>query len=147
MAARITWTLSRLLEIKNMNDWSKLLLAFLHGKFPQYDYGLTLRFIVGACQIPIGTKFESPEDAKLATQQIYDEMTQYDVDGHVVTSNDCGIHNGKVLRLENLDLNDSRIGVKFDELWARYGSDIISGEYHIDAVTERPTLLEIFPEQ
>jgi hypothetical protein len=40
-----------------MNQWLKILEAFDKGRFLNYYYGLTPRFIIGACQIPIGEKF------------------------------------------------------------------------------------------
>jgi hypothetical protein len=129
-----------------MNDWTRLLLAFLHGKFPEYDYGLTLRFIVGACQNPIGSKFKTLDDAKVAAERIYDEMAQYNKNGHVVTSVFCEEkHNGRVLRLENLSWSEHRIGVDFNTLWQRYGDEIIAGNYHIND-DEHRILKGIFPE-
>lgn len=128
-----------------MNDWTRLLIAFLHGKFPEYDYGLTLRFIVGACQNPIDSKFKTPEDARIATEQIYGDMAQYSKNGHVVTSVFCEKHNGHVLRLENLSWTEQRIGVDFNTLWSRYGDEIIAGKYHIKD-EERQILNGIYSE-
>jgi len=128
-----------------MNDWTTLLIAFLHGKFPDYDYGLTLRFIVGACQNPIGSRITTPQDGRIAARQIYDEMAQYNKNAHVVTSVFCGEHNGHVLRLENLSWSEQRIGVDFNTLWSRYGDEIIAGEYHIND-RERQVLNGIYPE-
>ncbi len=61
-----------------MNDWFKILLGFKKEYFYMYVNGLTPRFIVGACQIPIGKKFESPELAKQVTKQMFTEMKKFD---------------------------------------------------------------------
>jgi hypothetical protein len=96
-----------------MNNWLKILVAFREGKFPQYYYGLTLRFIIGACQIPIGKVFESKELAYDATKQMFNEMRLFDSDGMIVVSNMCGIHNGPGIK------------VKFQHHLRKSGSDMV----------------------
>ena len=129
-----------------MNDWSKLLLAFRDGKFPEYDYGLTPRFVVGACQIPIGAKLADEKTAWRVTKQMFAEMCGYDTDGHVVTSNLCPKHGGPVVQLAERKWDVDAIGTKFSEIWKRYGDEIVSGNYHISP-KEMKILKEIYPEQ
>jgi hypothetical protein len=126
-----------------MNNWLKILVAFREGKFPQYYYGLTLRFIIGACQIPIGKVFESKELAYDATKQMFNEMRLFDSDGMIVVSNMCGIHNGPVMSLSARGWYQSEISTSFEEIWKRYGEEIAKGEYQIDPA-ERKIIEKIF---
>jgi hypothetical protein len=126
-----------------MNDWLKILLAFGDGEFYMYDYGLTLRFIVGGCQIPIEKKFETEEEAYDTTKQIFEEMQDFNSNGNIVVSNKCEIHNGPVMRLSGGQLTENSIATSFEEVWDRYKDDIIKGNYHINA-KERAILEKIF---
>ena len=126
-----------------MNDWLKILEAFRDGKFPKYYYGLTLRFIIGGCQIPIGKKFETSEFAYEATKQMFDEMQAFNENGKVVISNNCGIHHGKVMSLSETKWTENTMAASFEEIWNRYGEEIIIGTYHIDS-EERAILEQIF---
>lgn len=115
-----------------MNDWSKVLLACKRGMFPNYYYGLTIRFIVGACQTPIGRKFETPKKAYSSTKQLFNELESYKNSGLVVTSNRCDIHKAPVMQFsEDKGKYTESIGTSFDELWGCYGNDIIAGNYNI----------------
>lgn len=129
-----------------MNSWIKILQAFRNGYFPWYDYGLTLRFILGVCQIPIGKKFETAEQAKEAALQMFNEMKVYSEDNLVVTSNICGIHRGSVMCFTDTKWSDKTIGTTFEEIWNRYGEEIINGDYHISK-EEREVVERIFPDQ
>jgi hypothetical protein len=115
-----------------MNDWLRILEALKDGKFPDYDYGLTLRFIVGGCQIPIGKKFETEDAALEATRLMYEEMKSFNKAGFVVTSNKCDKVNGPVMDLSECKWSESCILESFDEIWGRYGQEIIDGNYHIN---------------
>lgn len=126
-----------------MNDWLKILEAFRDGKFPKYYYGLTLRFIIGGCQIPIGKKFETKELAYEATKEMFVEMQTFNENGKVVVSNNCGIHDGKVMSLSEAKWTEDIIATSFEEIWDRYGEEIIDGRYHIDS-EEHAILEEIF---
>ena len=116
-----------------MNNWIEILLAFHEGKFDRYFYGLTPRMIFGACQIPIGAKFENDEIAYKVTKQIFEEMQQYNANGLIVTSNQCDINNGPVLRFTEAEWTQDSIGINFDTIWNRYGDEIIIGEFGISA--------------
>lgn len=126
-----------------MNDWLKILEAFRDGKFPNYFYGLTPRFIIGVCQIPIGKQFESNEIAFETTKKIFDEMQMYNKNGEVVVSNKCGIHNGPVMSLSTVKWTEGSIATSLVEIWDRYGEEIINGNYHISPV-ERKIAEDIF---
>lgn len=126
-----------------MNDWLRILEAFRDGKFPRYYYGLTLRFIIGGCQIPIGKIFDSRELAFEATKQMFDEMCAFNDNGKVVVSVNCGIHKGKVMALSEMEWTKNTIATSFEEIWDRYGEEIVDGNYHIDS-DERRILEEIF---
>ncbi|WP_138993384.1 hypothetical protein [Larkinella sp. C7] len=126
-----------------MNDWLKILEAFREGKFPDYYYGLTPRFIIGVCQIPIGKKFDKRESAYEATRQMFDEMRAFNIDGFIVVSNQCDIHNGPVMSLTKQKWSESEIATSFEEIWNRYGDEIIAGNYHISS-SERKIVEEIF---
>lgn len=126
-----------------MNDWYRILEAFRVGKFPNYIYGLTPRFILGGCQIPIGRKFETEDLALEATKQMFEEMRVYNKAGLVVVSNKCGIHDGPVMSFAEYKWSESTISTSFEEIWNRYGQEIVNGEYHIDA-DERKILQSIF---
>jgi len=126
-----------------MNQWLKILEAFKEGKFPQYYYGLTPRFIIGACQIPIGKKFENKEAAYEATEKMFNEMRLFNSDEIIVVSNQCGIHNGPVMRLSEQHWYKGEIATTFEEIWYRYGDEIVKGDYQIEA-TERKIIEKIF---
>lgn len=114
-----------------MNSWVDLLLAFRADKFPEYNYGLTPKLIVGACQIPIAKKFTNKESAYKATQQIFNEMKSYNVKGLIVQSTYCDIHKGAVFNLVDTEWKENSINVTFDELWDRYGKEITEGNFNI----------------
>ncbi len=114
-----------------MNSWYKILLGFKSGYFPNYEYGLTPRFIVGACQIPIRKKFETPELAKQTTKQMFDEMRSFENGKFIVISTLCDKHKGDVLNLSEQINVTNAINPTFEEIWERYGSEIIAGDYHI----------------
>jgi hypothetical protein len=119
-----------------MNDWLKILEANRDGKF-NYYYGPTPRFIIGACQIPIGKKFENEELAKVATQEMFDEMKSYNKNGLIVISVNCDIHNGPVLALSSAKWSEQSIGTTFEIIWIRYGKEIVNGNYHINPSERR----------
>lgn len=111
--------------------WLKILLAFRDSAFPDYNYGLTPRFVLGASQNPIGNKFESEQIAKAKMQEMFDEMRNYNNNNLIVTSNQCEKHNGPVMSLIDSKWAESSIGTTFEEIWDRYGSEITKGNYHI----------------
>jgi hypothetical protein len=113
-------------------NWEKILLAFRDDAFSNYYFGLTPRFILGACQNPIGKKFESESIAREKMKDLYDEMKNYKKNNLIVTSNICEIHNGPVMRLTDCKWTESTIGTTFEEIWRRYGSEITEGNYHIN---------------
>jgi len=116
-----------------MNDWLKILEAYRDGKFPNYYFGLTPRFIIGASQIPIGKKFATRELAYEATRQMFEEMQAFNVDGQIVVSSQCDIHKGPVMAMANRKWSESEIATSFEEIWSRYGDEITAGNYHIDS--------------
>lgn len=128
-----------------MNNWMKILLGFKKQYFPKYDYGLTPRFIVGVCQIPIGNKFKTPELAKEATKQMFNEMKEFNKDNYIVMSSFCGNHTGTVLNLSNQIWSENSIGITFEEIWKRYGTEIIDGNYQISP-EEKDIVERIFEE-
>lgn len=128
-----------------MNDWFKLLHGFKKGYFSNLYNGLTPRFIVGACQIPIGKIFESPELVKQMTEQMFNEMKCFDNGKYTVISNHCDIHNGVVMNLSEQKFEDNAINPTFEEIWERYGSEIIAGDYHISP-KEKEIVEQIFNE-
>lgn len=116
---------------EEMNDWIDILLAYNEGEFSRYYFGLTPRLIIGACQIPIGLKFENNKTAYEITKEIYKEMESYNKDGLIVTSNDCDINSGPVIKLVEAEWTVDSIGTSFDIIWNRYGNEIIEGEFGI----------------
>lgn len=52
-------------------------MAYRQGKFSRYYFGLTRRLIVGACQNPIGSKFENDQAAYDTTKEIFEDMKHY----------------------------------------------------------------------
>ena len=87
--------------------------------------------LIGASQEPMGTKFENEIEAKSASRALFDEMKAYKGEGLIVVSNQCGIHKGPVFSLKSGEWSKDSIGVSFDEVWERYGEEIIRGEYGI----------------
>ena len=67
------------------------------------------------------------------TMKIFDEMQSYEKDGFIVTSNHCEIHNGPVMKLAERKLTKNSIGTNFDEIWTRYGDEIIEGNFGINS--------------
>lgn len=130
-------------KIINMNCWIKVLESFRNGAFPEYNYGLTPRFILGVCQIPIGKKFKTEENAKFETQKMFIEMKNFNQNGLIVTSNYCNIHNGPVMRFIDTKWTETSIGTTFDAIWKRYGEEILEGNYHISK-NERNIVEELF---
>jgi hypothetical protein len=126
-----------------MNHWLKILEAFKAGKFTNYWYGLTPRFIIGACQTPIGAKFATSDLAYEATKQMYDEMQTFNNNGLVVVSNQCDIHKGPVMSLAEYKWSLNTIATSFEEVWNRYGKEIVDGNYHINP-EERKILETIY---
>ncbi len=128
-----------------MKDWFKILLGFKREYFHMYYNGLTPRFLVGACQNPIGKPFESPQLAKQATEQMFTEMTNFDNGEFIVISTYCPIHKGVVINLSGQKKSDFAINSTFEEIWERYGSEIIDGDYHISP-KEKEIVEQIFRE-
>ncbi|HMT55193.1 MAG TPA: hypothetical protein PKD16_19455 [Saprospiraceae bacterium] len=115
-----------------MNSWVKILEGFRNGAFPNYNYGLTPRFILGVCQIPIGQKIESEQIAKFEMEKMFSEMMIYNNMGLIVTSNHCEIHNGPVMSFIDSKWSETSIGTTFEIIWNRYGTEIIEGDFHIN---------------
>ncbi len=128
-----------------MNDWFKILLGFEKSYFPGLYNGLTPRFIVGACNIPTGEPFETPELAKEFTEQMFNEMKNFDNGQYIVISTYCPIHNGVVMKLSGQIWTNNAINPTFDEVWERYCSEIIAGDYHINP-KEKEIVEQIFNE-
>lgn len=112
-------------------DWIDILMAYRQGKFSRYYFGLTPRLIVGACQNPIGSKFENDKSAYDTTKEIFEEMKHYNKDGLIVTSTKCNINNGPVMQFTEADWNEQSIGTSFNDIWERYGDEIIDGDFGI----------------
>lgn len=108
-----------------------------------YVNGLTPRFIVGACQIPIGKLFETPELAKEFTEQMFNEMKNFNNGEYIVISNYC--NKDIIMNLSGQILTDNAINPTFEEVWERYGSEIIAGDYHISP-KEKEIVEQIFRE-
>lgn len=117
-----------------MQSWLKILYGYREGLFHMYYYGLTPRFIIGASQIPIGKIFSSEKEAYASTLKTFEEMNEFNSDGLVVVSNYCGIHKGPVLSLTEGKWTQDKIATTFEEIWNRYGDEIIKGEYQINKV-------------
>lgn len=128
-----------------MANWLKILKGYHQGKFYLYDYGLTPRMIIGASQEPIGEKFENETIAYETSKRIFDEMQFFNENGLIVTSNQCGIHNGPVLSLISSEWSSEKIGVTFEDIWTRYGDEIINGKFGISQ-HDSEVLEEIFAE-
>lgn len=126
-----------------MNSWLKIIEAFMEGRFPGKYYGPSPRFLIGACQIPVGKKFETSESAYEATKLIFGEMQTFNKDGIIVVSIACGDLDGPVMSLSSSKWSKLSMGISFEEIWDRYGEEITNGDYHIDAA-ERKTIEEIF---
>lgn len=126
-----------------MNNWLTILQAFREGEFPQYYYGLTPRFLIGATQIPIGQQFDTPELAYSATEEMFNEMQYFNEGGLIVVANNCGIHNGPVMSLAERSWSENSIQTSFEEIWLRYGEEIVFGDYHFSRA-ELATLNKIF---
>lgn len=120
-----------------MSNWIKILQGYRLGKFDRYYYGLTPRMIIGVNQNPIGNKFESETEAKEVSRKLFEEMKEFNENGLIVTSNQCGIHNGPVLSLIEKDWNKNMIGVSFDDIWKRYGKEITDGNYGISQYDQK----------
>ena len=116
-----------------MLGWIDILLAYNDGKFGRYYYGLTPKLLVGACQEPMGSKFENKQIAYEVTKRMFDEMLSYENDGLIVTSNHCEIHNGPVMRLVEGKVTENSIGTDFDKVWTSYGKEIIEGNFGINS--------------
>ena len=127
----------------NLSKWVDILLAYKAGRFERYYYGLTPKLIIGACQVPMESKFANARIAYQTTKQMFDEMTSYNDDGFLVTSNPCNIHNGPVLKLAEGKLTKKSIKTSIDEIWERYGNDIIRGDFGINSY-DRNILKSIF---
>lgn len=78
----------------------------------------------------IGNKFEPDQIAKEKTEKMFDEMKNYNSKKLIVT-NLCEKHNGPVMSLIDWKWADSSIGTTFEEIWERFGSEIIAGDYNI----------------
>ena len=114
-----------------MSFWIDLFLAFRANKFPEYFHGLTPMLIVGACQIPIGKKFENEELAYRVTKQIFNEIKSYYDNGLIVQSTLCPNFNGPVFSFADTEWKQNSINITFNELWNRYGFEIIIGNFNI----------------
>lgn len=86
---------------------------------------------MGASQNPIGNKFESEQIAKEKMQEMFDEMKNYNNNYLIATSNLCEVLHGPVMSLIDCKWAESSIGTTFEEIWERYGSEIIAGDYQI----------------
>lgn len=128
-----------------MNDWFKILLGFKMGYFHMYYNGLTPRFLVGACQNPVGNPIESPELAKQVAETMFTDMKNFDNGEYMVISTYCPIHKGVVMNLSSQKKTDFAINSTFEEIWERYGSEIIAGDYHISS-KEKEIVEQIFRE-
>lgn len=126
-----------------MNEWFKILLGFKKGYFHMYDNGLTPRFIIGACQIPIGELFETPELAKEFTEKMFNEMKNFTNGKYIVISNYC--NKDVMMNLSEQIWSENAINPTFEEVWERYGSEIIAGDYHISP-EEKEIVEQIFDE-
>nr|WP_320023320.1 hypothetical protein [uncultured Draconibacterium sp.] len=114
-------------------NWIDILLAYKDGKFDRYYYGLTPKLLVGACQVPMESKFENKQIAYEVTKRMIDEMQSYENDGLIVTSNQCEIHHGPVMKLAEGKVTKNSIGTNFDKIWVRYGDEIIEGNFGINS--------------
>jgi len=126
-----------------MNNWVKILEGFRNGAFPDYNYGLTLRFIFGVCQIPTGKKFETEENAKFESQKMFYEMKNFNQNGLIVTSIYCDIHKGPVMSFIDTKWTETSIGTTFEIIWKRFGAEITEGDYHINK-EERKIVEKLF---
>lgn len=70
-------------------------------------------------------------------------MKYFNEGGLVVTSNQCGIHNGPVVSMIKSDWSENQLGTSFEEIWERYGDEIINGDFGINRY-DTEVLKEIF---
>lgn len=57
-------------------------------------------------------------------------MKKYNINETIVVNNQCGIHNGPVMSLSLSVWSENSISTSFDEIWTRYGDEIIEGNYN-----------------
>ncbi len=126
-----------------MNRWIKILEANREAKFPMWDFGPSPRFIIGACQIPIGSPFETEELAKEATEQMFEEMKRYNSNGLIVSTINCDKVKGPIMQLTSRKWSYDSIGITFNEIWERYGADITRANYNITS-EEHKILVSLF---
>lgn len=89
--------------------------------------GLSFSFLVGATRDPIGNKFDSKEEAKEYSQELYDEMEFAYIDGFSTFDYGCDTIGGTAIKLEYM--RSKGLDVSFDELWEFYGEAIVQGKY------------------
>ena len=68
---------------------------------------------------------------------MFDQMRVFNKMGLVVTSTQCDILNGPVMALSECKWSETAISTSFEEIWERYGNEIINGNYHINAKEQR----------
>lgn len=74
---------------------------------------------------------------------MFEVMQNFKNDGKKVVSNKSGIHDGPVIALSEREWSESTIGTSLEEIWNRYGQEIVSGNYHINS-SDRKILEQIF---
>ncbi|MBK7958877.1 MAG: hypothetical protein IPK03_12715 [Bacteroidetes bacterium] len=126
-----------------MNRWIKILEANREAKFPMWDFGLSPRFIIGACQIPIGSPFKTELLSKEGTEQMFEEMKRHNSNGLIVSTINCDKVKGPIMELTSRKWSDDSIGITFNEIWERYGAEITEAKYNITS-EERKILERLF---
>lgn len=126
-----------------MYSWLKILEANKEGKFDKvWKHGPSVRFLIGACQTPIGSKFETEESAKDATKKMFEEIFNFrDNNGFIAFMSICTdieMNNAIVVQLTYEGRwSKSKNTKTFDEVWERHGEEIINGEYEINPEEKR----------
>lgn len=112
-----------------MKSWIKILKGYRDGQFPQYHYGLTLKLIVGGCQMPIQSRFNSEKDAYESTKEIFEEMQEFKQNELVVITNNCEI--GTIFSFAEQYRSGFGITVSFEQIWQEVGPSICIGDFNI----------------
>lgn len=115
------------MEMQNYPKWYVVLKAVKAGKIEDFTY-VSFRFLVGAIQEPIGEVFESAEEALAFSEALYEELKVATIDGDAVFSHVCQEVNGPVVYVQKRWKVGCGIPYSFQEIWQRYGNEIVSGD-------------------
>jgi hypothetical protein len=131
------------MEKQNNPKWYVVLKAVEAGKIEDFTY-VSFRFLVGAIQEPIGKVFESAKEAREFSKALYEELKVATIDGDAIFSHSCPEVNGPVVYVQKRWKVGCGIPFSFQQIWQRYGDEIVSGDYHISPTAQKqlaPVLL------